>query len=235
MKVGDVRRAVLYARVSSRKRSQDLSPRRQLEQLGAYARARGWSVAGSFTDKASGRTLEREGLAAALAMLRERKADVLLVVDLDRLGRNLADVIRMTEDLQRWGAGLVILRFGDGDVDTTSSQGRLFFQIVGAFSEFLSNLHGEKIRDGLAAARAHGRRPGPLRSVPLLHARMVRGWRRLGFSWSRCQALLASSGAGKRRDHHVSAIRRAVKALSKSPSKTADRKAGKQALGRKAA
>jgi len=155
-----VKRAVLYARASTRKRSQDTSPPRQLEQLRAVAKARGWKVVATATDRLSGRTMDRPELRRLLEQLQLGRAEVLMVVDLDRLGRKLADVVQLVDNLHHWGAELVVLRFGDGPLDTTSAQGRMFFQVVTAFAEFVSNLHAEKIRDGLASAKARGVRLG---------------------------------------------------------------------------
>lgn len=177
-----MRRACLYARVSSRKRSQDTSPARQLEQLREYAKRRGWTVVQEAAERKTGRSLVRPELHELLELLRTRKADVLLVVDLDRLGRNLVGLVELADDLGRWGAGLVCLRFGDGDLDTTSAQGRMFFQVVGAFAEFLSNLHAEKVRDGLEVARSSGKRLGRPPAIDDANLVRVMDLRRMGLS-----------------------------------------------------
>jgi len=108
-----------------------------------------------FTDNASGARAERPGLEKALDYLRE--GDCLVVWRLDRLGRSLKHLIEVIEGLERRGVGFISLQEG---FDTTTSGGRLIFQIFGALAEFERNLIRERTRAGLKAARARGRKGG---------------------------------------------------------------------------
>lgn len=86
-----------------------------------------------------------------------RSSDQLVITMLDRLGRSLEDLIELSKTLQERGVDLVVL---DHDVGTSTPAGRMFFQIIGSIAEFEHALMSERTRDGLAAARAHGRTGG---------------------------------------------------------------------------
>jgi DNA invertase Pin-like site-specific DNA recombinase len=113
-----------------------------------------------FHDAASGVRADRPGLAAALEFMRE--GDVLVVWRLDRLGRSLADLLAIVRTLEERGMGF---RSVTESIDTTTSGGRLVFQVFGAMAEFERNLIRERTKAGLSAARARGRLGGRPRAL----------------------------------------------------------------------
>lgn len=108
-----------------------------------------------FHDTASGSRTERPGLTTALDFARE--GDVLVVWRLDRLGRSLIDLLATVSQLDSRGVGFKSLT---ESIDTTTSGGRLVFQIFGAMAEFERNLIRERTQAGLSSARARGRLGG---------------------------------------------------------------------------
>lgn len=116
-------------------------------------RAQGCSVI--FEDKASGASKERPNLARALD--RVGKGDTLLVVRIDRLARSLAHLLEIVETLRAKGA---FFRSINDPIDTSSAQGMLMTQMLGAFAEFERALIRERTRAGIKAAVARGARPG---------------------------------------------------------------------------
>lgn len=108
-----------------------------------------------FHDAGSGVRADRPGLAAALDFVRD--GDVLVVWRLDRLGRSLADLLAIVDQLEKRGVGLNSLT---ESIDTTTSGGRLVFQVFGAMAEFERNLIRERTQAGLSSARARGRYGG---------------------------------------------------------------------------
>jgi DNA invertase Pin-like site-specific DNA recombinase len=76
---------------------------------------------------------------------------------LDRLGRSLGDLIRLTHDLKGRGIGFASLT---EQIDTRSPSGQLIFHVFGALAEFERNLIRERTLAGLKAARARGREGG---------------------------------------------------------------------------
>lgn len=108
-----------------------------------------------FEDKASGKNADRPELKAALAYLRE--GDTLCVWKLDRLGRSVIDLVTIVDGLGEQGVGFKVLTGALASVDTTSADGRLFFQIIAAMAEFERSLIKDRVMAGLTAAKAQGK------------------------------------------------------------------------------
>lgn len=136
-----------YARVSSTEQILDL----QLDALNA-AECKSENI---YTDKKSGKNLERKGLNDALSHLREE--DTLMVWRLDRLGRTLKELIEIVNDLNKRGVQFRSLQEG---FDTTTPGGELFFHVFGAVAQFERKIIIERTQAGLQAARARGRLGG---------------------------------------------------------------------------
>lgn len=154
-----------YARVSTG--DQNLSP--QLDRL---------KVAGCtriFEEHASGAMRTRPQLAHALAAV--SKGDTLLVARIDRLARSLSHLLEIVETLRARGAHFRSL--GD-PIDTTGPSGVLVLQMLGAVAEFERSLIRERVKAGIAAAKARGREggsPGLRRHDPAVIASMADGKR----------------------------------------------------------
>jgi len=135
-----------YARVSTA--GQDLeAQRRRLRAEGGAGRV--------FEDIAPGRSFDRPGLAALLDYA--RPGDTVCVVRLDRLGRSLRELLETVEGFRSRG---LALRSLEERLDTGSAAGELVFHVFGAIAHFERRLIAERTRDGIAAARAEGRKPG---------------------------------------------------------------------------
>ena len=133
-----------YARVSTTEDGQVLD-----RQLDALAEARCERV---FEDRASGAKADRPGLTACLDHL--RRGDVLVVLDLDRLGRLAGELVALIDGLAERG---IAFRALNSPMDTTTPAGRAFLQIQAAFAEMERNVIRQRVREGLKAARARGR------------------------------------------------------------------------------
>ena len=119
-----------------------------------------------YDDLASGRRDDRPGLAACLKAL--RPGDVLVVWQLDRLGRDLRHLVNTVHDLATQGIGLKVLAGHGAALDTTTAAGQLVFGIFAALAEFERALIVERRRVGLAAARARGWKGGaPCKMTPV--------------------------------------------------------------------
>jgi DNA invertase Pin-like site-specific DNA recombinase len=134
-----------YARVSTG--DQDVTGQTlRLERAGAIK---------IFTDVKSGKSMDRPGLAELLAYA--RAGDTLAIVRLDRLGRSLAELLQTVRILRERQIDLLSL---EEKIDTSSAAGELVFHVFGAIAHFERRLISERTKDGIAAARAQGRRPG---------------------------------------------------------------------------
>jgi DNA invertase Pin-like site-specific DNA recombinase len=80
-----------------------------------------------------------------------------IVWELDRLGRSLKHLIEIVEGLKARGINFRVLKDG---INTGSIGGELVFHLFGALAEFERKLIVQRTRDGLAAARARGRKGG---------------------------------------------------------------------------
>lgn len=144
--------AALYARVSTT----DQTTKNQLRELRTYAKARGWTAL-EYADTISGSTDSRPALDALLADARRRRIDVVVVWRLDRLGRNLRHLLTVVEEFTALGIAFVSL--GEG-IDCTTPAGKLQLHVLGALAEFERDRIRERIRAGIARARAEGTRIG---------------------------------------------------------------------------
>ncbi|CDG20023.1 DNA-invertase hin [Xenorhabdus poinarii G6] len=105
-----------------------------------------------FEDRISGKTANRPGLQQALEYL--KTGDTLVVWKLDRLGRNVKDLVALNERLAYGGIHFQSLT---DSIDTNSPMGRFFFHIMSALAEMERELIVERTNAGLAAARQQGR------------------------------------------------------------------------------
>ncbi|WP_296202094.1 recombinase family protein [uncultured Hyphomicrobium sp.] len=113
-----------------------------------------------FVEKASGAARDRPQLKAALEYA--RRGDVLVVWKLDRLARSLSLILDTLKDLEARG---IEIRCLQQQIDTWTSWGKAFFQIMCVIAEVERNLNHERTLAGLAAARARGRVGGRPRKM----------------------------------------------------------------------
>jgi len=169
-----MKRAAIYARVSTTDRKQD--PETQLRQLREYAKRRGFPVVREYVDQASGGRGEREQFRAMLADAKRREFDVLLVWRYDRFARSLRELVNALAEFE--GLGIEFISYCEG-ADTTTPQGRLLFGIMGSLAEFERTLIAERVRAGMARAKAQGkpigRPPLPGKTVTLIRAMLRHG------------------------------------------------------------
>lgn len=131
-----------YARVSSVGQSLDV----QLEKL---VKAGCTKV---YQEKRSGRQYEnRPELQRCLEFARE--GDILVISRLDRLARSVLDLAKIADLLHRKGVALRVL---DQSIDTTTSEGRLMFGLLGAFAQFEADIRAERQADGIQLAKQKG-------------------------------------------------------------------------------
>ena len=151
-------RAAIYARVST----VDQEPENQLQELRRYVQARGWTAVEYVDRGVSGAKDRRPALDQLLADAKRRRVDVLVCWRLDRLGRSLKHLITLLDELQSLGVAFVSLAEG---IDATTPAGKLQMHIFGAIAEFERGRIVERVKAGLARARAAGTRLGRPRVV----------------------------------------------------------------------
>ena len=134
-----------YARVSTQDQNLEL-------QREALLRAGCEKI---FEDKVSGAQSDRPSLTKAIEIL--RAGDTLVVWKLDRLGRSVKQLIGWVSDLQAQGVQFHSLTDA---IDTGTTSGRFFFNIMASLAQMERELNVERTRAGLAVARQLGRKGG---------------------------------------------------------------------------
>lgn len=109
-----------------------------------------------YVDHASGTKADRPQWLRCLENL--RSGDTLIVWKIDRLGRNLKDLIDIIAALNQRHVGVRSLT--NGAIDTTTAHGKLVFGIFALMAEYEAALNHERTQAGLQAARARGRKGG---------------------------------------------------------------------------
>ena len=169
-------RAGLYARVSTN--DQQTLPM-QLRALREYAARRGWTTTMQVKEVGSG-AAQRKMREQLIDAARRREIDVVLVWRLDRWGRSVTDLLVTLTELEHLGVGFISLTEA---LDLTTPAGRAMAGLLAVFAEFEREVLRERVRTGLAHARANGKRLGrPLTAG--LQTDQVRKLRRAGISKS---------------------------------------------------
>ncbi len=136
-----------YARVSTGLQNLDL----QMDKLKEYGCEK------IFTDNISGAKSKRPGLDSVIEFA--RSGDTVVVWRLDRLGRNMQDLINLVNELNKRGISFYSIE-ENITMNKSSSTGQLLFHLFAAFAEFERNLILERSTAGRVSARARGRYGG---------------------------------------------------------------------------
>jgi putative DNA-invertase from lambdoid prophage Rac len=147
-------RAALYCRVSTA----DQCCARQERDLAAFAARAGYEVVGTFKETGSGVKLDRVERRKVMALAQARQIDAVLVTELSRWGRSTTDLLITLKDLEAWHVSVIALN--GMAFDLTTPHGRMIATVLAGIAEFERELTQERIRSGIAAAKARGKRLG---------------------------------------------------------------------------
>src|SRR2546425_4941547 len=154
-------RAAIYARVSPHAGQ---NPEMQVAELREYCARRGWEITGEYVDAGvSGARERRPELDRMLAACKRRQVDAVVVYRYDRFARSLRQLVNALEEFRTLGIDFVSLHEG---VDTSTANGRLVFGIFATIAEFERELIRDRVRSGIASARAKGKHLGRPRVSP---------------------------------------------------------------------
>ena len=164
-------RVAIYLRVST---DGQTTANQELE-LRAWAERAGHGVVKVYADNGhsgSKSRSERPALDAAMKDAVRRKFDILAAWSVDRLGRSLQDLVATLQDLRAAGVDLFLHQQA---LDTSTPSGRAMYGMLGVFAEFERAMIVERVKAGLARARAQGTQLGR----PKVPARIEAAIRRL--------------------------------------------------------
>ncbi|MBD8555166.1 recombinase family protein [Rhizobium sp. CFBP 8762] len=147
-------RAALYCRVSTA----DQSCERQERDLTAFAGRAGYGVTGIFKETGSGAKLDRAERRKIMALAQSRQIDVILVTELSRWGRSTIDLLNTLRELESWKVSVIAMN--GMAFDLSSPHGRMLATFLSGIAEFERDLISERVKSGLAAAKARGKRLG---------------------------------------------------------------------------
>jgi DNA invertase Pin-like site-specific DNA recombinase len=150
----------IYARVSTN----DQNPEAQLLALREYADRREFTIYREYVEHVSGdaerRRAKRQNDRAYRELMEDagrRKFDCVLVWKYDRFGRSLSILVAALQQFSALGIDFISYT---QNIDTTTAMGRLFYHVIGSFAEFEREMIVERVRAGLANARAKGKTLG---------------------------------------------------------------------------
>src|SRR5215471_15824036 len=147
------KRVAIYARVSTVDKGQD--PETQLRALREYAARRGLVPVGEYSDYASGTRDDRPQYQALLTAARKRQVDVVLVWRYDRFARSTQALVQALHEFHRLGVDFISHQ---ENIDTTTPQGELIFTVMASLAQFERALISERVKAGMARAKAQGKR-----------------------------------------------------------------------------
>jgi len=162
----------LYARVSTNNGHQN--PQMQLRELRQFAEKRKWKVVAEYVDwGVSGAKDSRPQLDRLMEDAKQRKFRAVCVWKFDRLARNVSHLLRALETFQSLGIDFISLT---EQIDTSTAYGKMTFTILGAVAALERSLIGERIKAGLANAKAKGVQLGkkPLRPLSIQDIAAIR-------------------------------------------------------------
>ncbi len=146
-----------YVRSSTMEEVKQGSNERQKSIIQEYAKIKGYDIE-FFEDKAkSGKDTMRPEFERMLKSI-NRKPSAIIVSKIDRFARSLSDLLKTLELLDKNGIGFVSVN--DSGIDTTTPNGRLLLQILGAFAEFERNMINSRTKAGREQAIARGTKFG---------------------------------------------------------------------------
>lgn len=143
-----------YVRASTQEEVKQGSNERQKDILANFFKAKGWDYR-IYEDKGkTGANMEREGFKKMMLGIEKEKPYAVVVAKIDRYARSLIDLLNSIQELEQRGIGFISVQ--DSGIDTTSPNGRLLLQILGAFAEFERNMINSRTSAGREKAMALG-------------------------------------------------------------------------------
>jgi DNA invertase Pin-like site-specific DNA recombinase len=149
-------RAALYLRTSTL----DQTTENQERELRAAAARLGHEIVDVYSDNGISGAKSRDKRPAFDRLHKDaarRRFNLVMAWSVDRLGRSVQDLVAFLSELHASRVGLYLHQQG---LDTTTPSGRAMFQMMGVFAEFERAMIAERVRAGMARAKATGTKSG---------------------------------------------------------------------------
>lgn len=172
--------AFAYARVSTD--DHDQNPESQLVEIRKWAKARSIEIVEEFADKATGTNDNRPELDRVFgAKRRHPEVSKLIILDADRLSRNMDDAPSLIKEFN--AIGLQVVYVADENLDLTTKEGKLMNAMKSYGAQSYTDGHRLKILAGLDRARAEGTHIGrPLKRDDSIDVDLLIEFAKRGYS-----------------------------------------------------
>ena len=162
----------LYTRVSTASQNDAM----QLDELGSLCERSGWQIVSTYSEKVSGTKAvdERAALKNLLDDARKRHFDKVVVWSVDRLGRNMNHLTSVLQELHDLNINIYAYK---QNLDTETTMGRIFWQMMGIFAEMENNLRKERQMAGIRKAQEKGvkfGRPSKINEAVIQSVKLLR-------------------------------------------------------------
>ena len=152
-------KVAIYVRVSTSGQTVE----NQERELLAHCQRQGWQVYKVYRDEGfSGAVADRPALKQMMADARLGRFNLLVVWKIDRLARSIFHLLEVLTELKGLGIGFVSLTEA---INTETAQGRMIANFLGSIAEFERELVVERVRSGMARAKANNVKIGRPRTA----------------------------------------------------------------------
>jgi DNA invertase Pin-like site-specific DNA recombinase len=161
-------KTVLYSRISTSGQSHES----QEAEVQSFAKRQGWEGLEVYRDTISGATKNRPELDRLLKDARAGKVERILCFKMDRIGRSLLNLINLLQELAALKVPVYFTSQGISTEETNPSS-KLMIGMLGLFAEFERDIIRERIKAGIATARAQGKHLGGKRMPPGIEEKVI--------------------------------------------------------------